>query len=565
MDPLFFVNGFAWTLDTRLDVIKKVPFILYPFQEGAFLKILKAINVKDLLIEKSRDMGATWLCVTAIFWRWLFFDFESFLFVSRVEEYVDEPGNPKALFHKFDFLLDNLPSWLQPLGFRKSEHRRRNHIENPQNGSVVDGESTTENVARGDRRTAILLDEFAVVRNGHNVLKATRDATKCRLFNSTPAGINNAFYDLRQGDIERLRLHWTEHPIKAAGLYTSENGKLIVLDPAGYPAGYKPILDGKVRSPWYDMQCSRAVSAQEIAQELDINYLGSGCQFFNPDRIQTLIKEFACLPVTSGTLEIDKALGEPRTFLPDPQGLLKLWIAVDRDGRPKCENRIVIGTDISAGTGASNSCLCGYDGITREKVLEFASPYIRPEGFAEFAVAVCRWFKQYSKKAPFLIWEANGPGRQFGARTIELGYSNIYFRSNDASIQKKVSDIPGWAPTRESQMVLLGEYRAAVENKRIINRSKVALEETLEYTYQQDGSVDHARAKSKQDPSGARANHGDYVIADALAYRGMGERKILPRASGEPEIPVGCLAWRIKMREAEKVPKHLQLSEGWGR
>ena len=79
---------------------------------------------------------------------------KSFLLVSRVQDYVDKPGNPKALFWKIDFLLNNFPPWLKPRGYREANHRRLLHIENPENGSVIDGESTTGNVSRGDRRTA---------------------------------------------------------------------------------------------------------------------------------------------------------------------------------------------------------------------------------------------------------------------------------------------------------------------------------------------------------------------------------------------------------------------------
>jgi hypothetical protein len=268
-DPLFFLNGFAYTYDPRAEPFSKVPFILYkPFQESAIEKLARAINSRDLLIEKSRDMGASWLCMGVFGWAWRFRSGLSFLCVSRNEDYVDKSGNPKALFWKFDFLLNNLPAWLRPAGYKESLHRSKLHIENPENGSVIDGESTTGNVARGDRRTAILFDEFAAVDRGYEALSSSRDSTNCRLFNSTPAGVNNAFYSVREKGIDKIRLHWTEHPLKAAGLYTTgHDGLLEVLDEKGYPKDYEPILDGKVRSPWYDYQCERAANPQEIAQE----------------------------------------------------------------------------------------------------------------------------------------------------------------------------------------------------------------------------------------------------------------------------------------------------------
>lgn len=582
-DPIFFINGFVWTYDPFewRSPLPKLPFILYDFQQTALLEILNAISKgHDLFIEKSRDMGASWLCLTAMAWRWLFKPFQSFLFVSRKEEYVDKSGNPKCLFWKLDFLIDNLPLWLQPQKYNKDFHRTKLHIENPNNGSVIDGESTTGQVARGDRRTAIVLDEFAVVEQGDAVLSATRDATPCRIFNSTPEGTNNAFYKMKQTNITKLRLHWPMHPIKSIGLYTKEAEQYIVLDEeywngkenqiekmqeldAKILARRVPLPDGKRRSPWYANECERAGSAQEIAQEVDIDYEGSGRQFFNPDKIQQVINKIARRPICSGDLIVDETTGDPINFTENQKGCLSLWCMLNGEGKPINNHKLVIGVDVAAGTGASNSCLAGYDKVTYEKVFEYVSPYCRPEALAVMAVGIAKWFREVSRESPFLIWELNGPGRQFGSRVLELGYGNIYLRRNDISITKKVSDIPGVAPTREAKLLFIGEYRDAVEGQKIINFSREALEETLEYIFNPDGSVSHARASNKTDPSGAKANHGDRVIADALAWKGIGSKRKIVLESPEPEIPMGSLAWRRQMREMDKKPKFQELCEGW--
>lgn len=556
-DPLFFLNGFGWTYDPRRVPFSKLPFILYPFQQDAVMRLINAVGSHDILVEKSRDMGASWICVSALTWCWLFRTGQSFLFVSRVEEYVDAAGNPKSMFWKLDYLLDNLPRWLRPSGYNANDHRRKLHIENPENGSVVDGESTTGNVARGDRRTAILLDEFAAVEQGHRVLSSTRDATNCRIFNSTPAGTNNAFYDMRQSSVEKLRLHWTAHPVKSRGLYTTgSDGKLKVLDEF-YQEGYDPILDGKVRSPWYDNECKRAVNFQEIAQELDIDYAGSGYQFFNASAIQEAIRKYARPPIAIGDLEYDDKTAEQIRFREDGSGSLRLWCLLGKEDSPPIDHKYVVGVDVSAGTGASNSCISIWDSVTAEKVAEYVNSHIRPEDLAKQSVALCRWFGN-----AFLIWESNGPGRQFGSRIMELGYGNVYLRRRDEAISGKVSDIPGWASTRETKKVLIGDYRYAVERGECVNRSKEAMEETLEYVFANDGVPEHSRAIGKGDLTGAKASHGDRVVADALAVKGLGEcikRPVLV----EPEIPIGSLAWRNKNREQEKQPLNKELDKTW--
>lgn len=564
MDPIFFINGFVWTYDPRGTPCNKIPFILYEYQENAFIQILQSINRHDILIEKSRDMGASWLCVMSFLWQWLFMKRRSFLMVSRVEDYVDKTGNPKALFWKFDFALENLPHFLKPIGYKSSIHRSKMHIENPENGSVVDGESTTGKVARGDRRTAIMLDEFASVEQGFSVLSSTRDATPCRIFNSTPEGTGNAFYYIRETGIKRLRLHWTLHPEKSKGLYeTSEDGGLHIIDKDGYGINHVPILDGKTRSPWYDEQCSRTASEHEIAQELEISFLGSGYQFFNCGKIDESIRKYARDPYIIGTLEYDSTSGEPVRFIENPKGKIKLWCLLDKDNSPTLDDRLVFGIDVSSGTGTSNSVCAGYSIRTNEKVVECADPFVRPELFAAAVVALARWFAKKKPYKPLIIWEANGPGRQFGSRVTELDYWNIYYKRHDESLKKKVTLVPGFYTTRESKLVLIGDYRNAVESGNCVNRSKIALEETLEYVFAQNGSIVHTKSISKIDPSGASSNHGDRVIADALAWKCINEKRTVPEVNNKPDIPIGCLAWRMELREKQKKRRNRELGREW--
>jgi len=270
---------------------------------------------------------------------------------------------------------------------------------------------------------------------------------------------------------------------------------------------------------------------------------------------------------------------KPKGFRKDEEGKFHLWFELDKNGNPPNDYKlkekqtfsifkpdipnigahpVVIGVDVSAGTGSSNSALCAWDTVTHEKIAEFVDPYTRPEALAYSAVSLAKWLGNAK-----LIWEQNGPGRQFGSRVSELGYNNIYLRSQDTTIEKKVTKIPGWAPTRESKLLLLGNYRDAIESGSCANRSKIALEETLEYVYGVNGGVEHSRARNKTDPSGAGASHGDRVIADALAWKcieGFGKGKKEPDM---PEAPYGSLQWRINQKKKDKQKKHKLLGKGW--
>jgi hypothetical protein len=577
-DPIFFINGFLWTHDPRQEPFARLPFILYDFQEELVFEILKAANDHDLLIEKSRTMGVSWVSLAVFVWIWLFTNERSILLGSRNNDLVDKPGDPKALMWRVEYLVNLLPVWMKPKGYDSSKHRIQKHIENPETGCVIDAEATTENFGTGDRRFLVFLDEFSKVPNGDSMLASTQPVTNSRIINSTPFGINNAFYDLtHHSRIVKIRLHWTRHPTYRRGLYKKEagpNGKYIRIDTDYWSAVEDadermatcdamivergvPLPPDKERSPWYAEQCARAKSAAHVAQELDINYLGSGGQWFDPAKVQETITKYARPPLLIGDLEYDSQTGEPVRFRENTRGRLQLWFLLDKSGKPSSEHRSALGCDISSGTGASNSTGCGWDKITCEKLCEYANPRIRPEEFALQMVALGKWLGNSQ-----LIWEARGPGLNFGAKVVELDYGNIYLRKNDVSVTGKVSDIPGWAPGKDSKSLLLGNYRDIIETSECVNCSKEALEECLEYVYGPDGTPLHSKSINKDDPSGAKDNHGDRVIGDALAWKLMTYTSRNPQET-KPEIPPGCLAWRNRMRERSKQPKNRELSLNW--
>ena len=122
-----------------------------------------------------------------------------------------------------------------------------------------------------------------------------------------------------------------------------------------------------------------------------------------------------------------------------------------------------------------------------------------------------------------------------------------------------VSDVPGWYPSVNSKRLLLEEYRAALHARSFINRSWDALDECLSFRYTLQGTVEHGReATGGDDPSGARANHGDRVIADALAWMLARKYAQSARPDDPDEVVPGSLAWRRNLVEDRK-----RLEEAW--
>lgn len=551
-DLLFWVNTFVWTFDPLKHAdAPVVPFITYDFQDEGLKSINDSIGVEDILVKKSRDMGATWLVLLVFYWRWSFKNDQSFLVASRNDSYVDESGNRKTLFAKLDFIYDYSPKWLRPRRLRTAKR-----FENLDNDSQINGESATGDLGRGDRRTAVFWDEVAAWErsDGYRADSSTLSTTSCRVIVSTPQGIGNIYAEMAKKTKRQLTFHWSQHPEKNRGLYTSEGTTLKILD-HGYvfPNDYPFICDGKLRSIFYDKECERTPISSVISQELDIDFLGSGSMFYDSAMLAKAMASFARAPVSCGEISYSGD-GICMGYMATRNGPLTLWETLTVDEPPDKFREFVLGVDIAAGTGASNSVITVGDKITGEKIAEFVSARVRPEELARVAVAMARWFNE-----AFLVWEANGPGRQFGAQVLELGYRNIYYKQDEGKFPKKDSQVPGFYTTDATKRMLLTEYGLAVSRGHFVERSAEALKECAEIVYLDDGSIGHVKSSSAFDPSGAGDNHGDRVIASALCWKGMKERPYYAKAE-ITEPPANSFAGRRARRQREanesKSPLH---------
>lgn len=247
---LFWVNCFTMTYNPRNKDGKPstMPFITYAYEDKLILDLVDSIkNSKDILIEKSRDMGVTWCVLLVYTWFWQFHgEGQDFLVGSRKEQYIDEAGNMDTLMEKVRFLIRNQPRWLRPKGFDFKNHSNYMRIINPATKSTITGEATNGNFSRGGRRRSIFMDEFAFWETDQAAWRASADSTNCRIIVSTPFGLNNQFAKIRFSKFppKIVTLHWTLHPDKDRN--------------------------------WYENECQRRNhDAVEIAQELDINYEGS--------------------------------------------------------------------------------------------------------------------------------------------------------------------------------------------------------------------------------------------------------------------------------------------------
>jgi hypothetical protein len=568
-DIVFFINTFVWQFNPNAfdkNFTKLGPFITQEYQDVALATLLKVIEFRsDCIIEKSRDMGASWLCLIVMVWFFVFHPMSKFLCVSRNEKAVDDADDADSLFWKIDYMLSKLPEWIvDPADYSRKKMSFRNRV----NGSQITGQATTSKMGIGGRCLAMFVDEFSQIDEAREVYNRTSDTTSCRIFNGTHTGPHTQFHDLTikaSPNLVKLVMHWTMHPDKCKGLYEWDRfaQRTRVLDPDYvYPPDFPFVKDGSptggprpgVRSPWYDAQCHRKGSLRAVAADLDINPVGTSEEVFPALMIRDLVTRYCVPPTHTCELEWIKAEAVPVRLHDRSDGLIKLWQPLPPDGLPP-PGYYVFGADVATGTGASPSCLCGANAETGEKVLEYSNHAIDPKDFAYLCVAICRLFKGPEGELPKFAWEIPGPGNTVTKHVLLLGYHNIFCRtSSEYRIKREVTDTPGWNNTNETMKALIEDYKDALRNRDFLNRSASSLTECTAFNYASDGYVYHSGWKDPRDNSGARINHGDHVVADALCWKLVHESRKLVQIDPEthqrliaPAKISGTLAWRKEL------------------
>ncbi len=557
LDICFYINTFVWQYNPDNIGREVEPFILWDFQEAALRRTIQRLFVEQrrVLWEKSRELGATWLALIMFDWMSLFHDWKSFLCISHTEEAVDKEGKRNTLFYKIRFMHERLPDWIT-----RGVKKRKLSFTYPHTKSVIEGSATTERSGVGGRSTGLLLDEFSKHRKDREILGQTADTGPC-LFIGTHYGVGTAFYELTtRPDMFKVVMHWSQHPQKKKGLYRSVDGKVEVLDKSyAFPADYQFVMDGSplggpypgLRSPWYDAECIERGNPRDVAMHLDNNPSGSTHQSWNPMIVRDLIHKHCSVPYWEGDLVYDLDSAEPDALVPRLDGVLKLWLNPDVHGKPPM-GVYGVSCDLSHGTGTTPSCLSVGNIETGEKVGELVTPFLDPKQFAVLAVAICNLFQnQYGEPAK-LVWEVNGPGTTFRDRVVELGHRNLFKRVSKERVTRQITENIGWYSNLEAKNQLLLEYRLAVYRGRFLNHSRLAMEETLVFQFDEANREFSSAENSPNDLSGAKASHGDRVIADALLWLLMKDEEPQRVLEKPKEIPQNSFAGRRLLREARR-------------
>lgn len=230
--PVEFISDWMLTFDPRnveRGIEAVTPFLLFPKQaEYVTWVVARWRGREDGVVEKSRDMGVSWLCVAIATWMWIFHPGVVVGFGSRKEAYVDDLGNPASLFWKIRETIKLLPAEFVPAGFNMRAHAPSMKIINPVNGSTIIGEAG-DNIGRGNRTSIYFVDESAFLERQESVAAALSQTSNCKLHVSTPNGAGNVFYRMRHsGRVPVFVFDWRDDPRKDRAWYERQ---LATLDP----------------------------------------------------------------------------------------------------------------------------------------------------------------------------------------------------------------------------------------------------------------------------------------------------------------------------------------------
>jgi phage terminase large subunit len=240
-----FISDWAVTVDPRVASQGRspvMPFLLFPRQREMVDWILERWQRSEPgVMDKSRDIGASWVAMALGCSLGLFHDDISVGVGSYVEDKIDRSGDPDCLFYKARMFLTYLPPEFRG-GWDVKKHSAHMRIQFPATGSSITGEAG-DNIGRGGRKSIYLVDEAAHLERPQLIDASLSANTDCRIDMSSVNGMANPFAEKRHsGKIKVFSFHWRDDPRKD--------------------------------DDWYAKKCDE-LDPIIVAQEIDLNYSAS--------------------------------------------------------------------------------------------------------------------------------------------------------------------------------------------------------------------------------------------------------------------------------------------------
>jgi hypothetical protein len=341
-----------------------------------------------------------------------------------------------------------------------------------------------------------------------DIIAGLSEFSACKFWISTIGNLDHAFSTILKDSpgVRQLEPQWWMHPLFSEGM---------TID----------VETGQRRSPWLDRKLSEINHDPVLANRL---YFADETQqiggYYAPACYRTMLGG----PNSTGTVMPPRHVGEldvvtmkdgPRVarFCEQLNGRWQFWMEFDAAGRPPGNTRYILGVDTAAGNvktggrGTSNSVIGVADWQTGDLVAEYVTQGEQPYELAIAAVAAAYWFVGDDGLPALIVPEVRGPGSQFvDCLQRKHFFPNIYRK--DLTVEQY-----GWAKDwrGEEGRLAFGLHQEMICDGRFKERGVECVKEMRHYQHNPNGkgAPVHSGSLLTDDPSGARENHGDRVIA----------------------------------------------------
>lgn len=425
-DPIYCIETYFTVVEPN--GAKRVPFKLYPHQLRA---IADFEDYRYNISMKSRQMGFT--TVSSAYTAWYM--------ATKSGQITNALANKLKTSRKFlktvrDFLDDARKQYPWLIADYVHNNNGKDSF-GLKTGCVIVAESNNEDACRGDTINLLIIDEVAAIDRANPErmseiwssagITLTRSKGKCIAI-STPKGGSGWYFEQYTNALQNgwnvIDAHWAEHPDFSRGMYQfvkdefHPEGYVKMLNPvwpdieskedeAKYktPETYAYVLDGKVRSPWYDYE-SRKLGVQRTKCELDCSFSGSGGEVIDSERIRELEKEARLVKI----LNEEEQVGPLRS--------LKIL-------KPYNPNHgYILSGDVGTGDGSDYSAFVVIDIQTKEIVCTYKEN-IAPTMYANIIADIGMRYGE-----AIVMVEYQGPGLTVLTELKEhVQYKNIYYHT----------------------------------------------------------------------------------------------------------------------------------------
>jgi phage terminase large subunit len=204
-----------------------MPFIMFPRQHELIRFLFALIeNQGNGLIEKSRDMGATWVCGAVSLWFAIFRKGTRIGWGSRKADLVDRIGDMDSIFEKMRFMIRSLPPFLLPKGFDVDSDMGYMKLIVAAKDASITGESG-DDIGRGGRTLMYFKDESAHYVHPEAIEASLGENTRIQIDISSVNGLGNVFHTSRENGVvwepgmpirkdcsNVFIMDWRDHPDK---------------------------------------------------------------------------------------------------------------------------------------------------------------------------------------------------------------------------------------------------------------------------------------------------------------------------------------------------------------